>query len=222
LAKDPSPLKVKEVRVKDRRYVVCLNESQARKDRHDREAIITKLRETLTQQGDKSLVGNKGFRRYVKKTGGTHFSIDEEKAKQEERFDGKWVLTTNTDLSAQDLALKYKQLWMVETIFRTMKSTLETRPVFHKCDDTIRGHVWCSFLALMLRKALDDRLERIRGEDDEALEWNDIVRDLCELSEMEIETGGKRFLLRTSAQGVAAKVFKACGVALPRTLTQLK
>ena len=79
---------------------------------------------------------------------------------QEARYDGKWVLTTNTNLCAKASALKYKQLWMVESIFRSMKSLLETRPIFHKCDATIRGHVFCSFLALLLRKELENRLRR--------------------------------------------------------------
>ena len=76
-AKDPSPLKVKEVAVEDRRYVVCLNEDQRRKDAADREAIVGALREQLSR-GDKSLVGNKGYRKYLK-TQGEHFAIDEEK-----------------------------------------------------------------------------------------------------------------------------------------------
>ena len=73
--------------------------------------------------------------------------------REDARDDGKWMLRTNTDLSARELALKYKQLWTVEAIFRTMKSQLDTRPIFHKTDDTIRGHVFCSFLALVLREA---------------------------------------------------------------------
>ena len=64
-SKDPSPRKVKEVRIEDRRYIVCHNEDQARKDRADREAIVGALRDQLTQ-GDKSLIGNKGYRKYVK------------------------------------------------------------------------------------------------------------------------------------------------------------
>jgi len=71
----------------------------------------------------------------------------------------KWVLTTNLDLSAREVAPKYKQLWTVEEMFRSMKSLLETRPIFYKCDETIRGHVFCLFLALVLRKELQDRLE---------------------------------------------------------------
>ena len=106
---DPSPLKVKEVRVEDRRYVVCLNEEQARKDRADREAIVESLREQL-KHGDKSLVGNKGYRKYLCSEG-PKFTIDEEKVKWEERFDGKWVLQTDLEeLTAEEAALQYKQL----------------------------------------------------------------------------------------------------------------
>jgi len=115
------------------------------------------LRDAL-KRGDKALVGNKGYRRYLSATGSA-FAMDEQKAKADARFDGKWVLTSNTDRSADQLALAYKQLWMVEEIFRTTKSLLATRPIFHKRDETIRGHIWCSFLALLLRKELQRRLE---------------------------------------------------------------
>jgi len=167
-----SSLKVKEVLVEGRRYVVCVNEDQARKDAADRQAIIAALQDKL-KQGDKSLVGNKGYRKYLGTTG-RNFHIDEEKVKAESRFDGKWVLRTNTSVSAGEVAQKYKQLWMVEQLFRSAKSLLSTRPVFHKYDRTIRGHVFCSFLALVVRKALQDRLEA-KGY---SFEWADILLDL--------------------------------------------
>jgi transposase len=148
------------------------------------------------------------------KSGGERFQIDADKIEAEARLDGKWVLTTNTELSARELALKYKQLWQVEEIFRTMKSQLATRPIFHKRDDTIRGHVFCSFLALLLRYELETRLER-RGW---TLEWADVIRDLDRLQEVELELDGKGYLLRTEAKGTVGKVFQACGVALPATL----
>ena len=214
--KDPSPLKVKAVLVEGRRYVVCLNEEEARKDAHDREAIVASLREQL-KQGDKSLVGNRGFRKYLKQAK-SRFEMDEKKIKQEARYDGKWVLRTNTDLSAADVALKYKQLWMVEHVFRSAKSLLETRPIWHQCDETIRGHVFCSFLALVLRKELDDRL----AEQGHKLEWEDVVRDLVNLQFAEVEQDGKRFLLRSEAQGTCGRVFAAAGVALPPTVQQIE
>src|ERR1022692_3407530 len=94
--KDPSPLKVKEVDVGGHRYVVCINDDQAKKDAADRDAILDGLRHKL-RQGDKALVGNKGYRKYLT-GGGAGFAIDEEKVKSEARFDGKWVLRTNTAL----------------------------------------------------------------------------------------------------------------------------
>jgi len=210
---DPSPLKVKEVWVEDaRRYVVCLNEDQATKDRHDREAVVASLRDALSK-GDKSLVGNKGYRKYLR-AGGKQFAVDEDKIKEEARYDGKWVLTTNMDLAPAEVALKYKQLWMVEDVFRSMKSLLDTRPIYHKCDETIRGHVFCSFLALLLRKELEDRLVRKQWK----LEWADVIRDLGNIVEMEVAISGKGYVFRGQTPGVAGKVFQACGVALPPTL----
>jgi transposase len=207
---EPSPLKVKEVWVEDtRRYVVCVNEDQATKDGHDREAVVAALREALSK-GDKSLVGNKGYRKYLR-AGGKQFTVDEDKIKEEARYDGKWVLTTNTDLPAREVALKYKQLWMVEDVFRSMKSLLDTRPIYHKCDETIRGHVFCSFLALLLRKELEDRLARKEWK----LEWADVIRDLDNVIEMEVAISGKGYVFRGQTSGVAGKVFQACGVALP-------
>ena len=212
-ANDPSPLKVKEVWVEDkRRYVVCVNEDQAMKDRHDREAVVASLRNALGQ-GDKSLVGNKGYRKFLR-AGGKQFAVDEDKIKEEARYDGKWVLTTNTDLPAREVALKYKQLWLVEEGFRSMKSLLDTRPIYHKRDETIRGQVFCSFLALLLRKELEDRL----ASKDCHLEWADVVRDLDNLVEMEVVIGGKGYVFRGQTSGVAGKVFQACGVALPPAL----
>jgi Transposase DDE domain len=212
-AKAPSPLQVKEVWVEQRRYVVCRNEDQAIKDAHDRLAIVAALVQAL-ERGDKSLIGNNGFRRFVTGTG-TRWRVDEAKVAEEARFDGKWVLRTNTDLSAREVALKYKQLWTVEAIFRTMKSQLDTRPIFHKTDDTIRGHVFCSFLALVLRKALQDRLEaKGHGE----LEWAHVLDDLSALQEIELTVQGKRYRLRTETKGTLSAVFGACGVALPPAL----
>ncbi len=213
---DPSPLKVKEVSVDGRRYVVCLNDEQAKKDRMDREAIVSALREQVKQNA-KSMVGNKGYRKYLRDDG-KKFAIDETKVKRESRFDGKWVLQTDLcEMSAEDVALKYKQLWMVEDMFRTAKTLLETRPVYHHQDETIRGHVFCSFLALVLRKELQDRLA-LEGD---KFEWAEILRDLEALQYVEVEHQTKRFLLRTEAQGTCSAVFRAAGVAIPPTIQRI-
>lgn len=207
--KQPAPLKVRGVTVEERDYVLCLNEDEATKDRHDREAIVASLRDAL-HNGDTSLVGNKGYRRYLKSTG-HRFDVDEAKIAADTRFDGKWVLTTNTGLDPQATALAYKQLWMVESIFRSMKSVLDTRPVYHKCDETIRGHVFCSFLALVLRKALEDQLAARHWK----LEWHDIIQDLDRLADTAITVDGKGYVIRTDPKGTVGKVFQAAGAAMP-------
>ena len=199
----------------DRRYVVCLNEEQRRTDAADRAAIVEHLREQL-QRGDKDLIGNKGYRKHLQSEKGEHFTLDEAKIKAEARYDGQWVLQTNLADEPPIIALAYKELWMVETMFRTMKSILETRPIYHKCDETIRGHVFCSFLALLLKRGLEQRLE----EKGERWEWAEIVRGLDNLHEVEAVFQGKRFVLRSQVLGHAHKAFMAAGVALPPTLRE--
>jgi hypothetical protein len=216
VSKDPSPLKVREVIIDARRYIVCLNEEECRKDAHDREAIVAHLRQQL-KQGDKSLIGNKGYRRYLKLEGPSHFMIDEERLEEEARFDGIWVLRTNTDYPTATVALQYKRLWMVETMIRTTKSILETRPIYHKCDETIRGHVFCSFLALRVKAELEKRLQN-RGEE---WEWAEILRGLDNLQEVEAVFRGRHYWLRSQLAGQAHKAIRATGVAVPPTIREV-
>ena len=214
-SKDPSPLKVKEILHNDKRYIVCMNTRQARKDAADREAIIASLKEQL-KKGPKSLVGNKGYRKYLKLDKGSA-RIDMDKVKYESRFDGKWVLTTNTDLPTEKIALKYKELWQVERVFRDVKTMLHTRPVYHQKDENIRGHVFCSFLALVLRKELERRLNAAGH----VYEWSDIKQDLKALQQVTIEEDGKRLAIRSKCKGVCGKVFQSVGVALPPTIKEV-
>ena len=214
-SKAPSPLKVKEVIVNGNRYIVCLNKRQAHRDAADRQAIIDSLNEKL-KKDPKSLVGNKGYRKYLK-VDRDSISIDQQKILNEARFDGKWVLKTNTSLSPERLAIKYKELWQVEQVFRDVKSVLKTRPVFHQKDETIRGHVFCSFLALVLRKELDIRLEKAGY----SFEWSDIKKDLKSLQEIVIEDNGKSMAVRSECLGTCGKVFQSVGVAIPPTIREM-
>ena len=104
------------------------------------------------------------------------------------------MLRTNADLSPLETMLCYKHLWMVERAFRTSKSLFATRPIFHKLDETIRGHVSCSFLALVLKKELEDRIATLGH----ASSWPTLLAHLYLLTETEVEQDGKRFLLRTA------------------------
>ena len=211
-SKDPAPLMVKEVSLDGKRYIVCFNPKQARKDAQDRQAIIDSLSEKI-KTNPKGLIGNRGYRKYLK-IDRNSVSIDQAKIEYESRFDGKWVLITNADLSADQVALKYKELWQVEHVFRDVKSVLENRPVYHQRDENIRGHVFCSFLALVLRKELDRRL-RAAGHH---FEWADIKQDLKSLQQVVIEDNGKSLAVRTECVGTCGKVFQAVGVAIPPTI----
>ncbi len=187
----------------------------SRKDARDREAIIASLKEQL-KKGPKSLVGNKGYRKYLK-VDKDSARIDMDKVEYESRFDGKWVLTTNMDLSADKVALKYKELWQVERVFRDVKSILETRPVYHQRDENIRGHVFCSFLALVLRKELERRLNQAGH----LFEWSDIKQDLKALQQVTIEEDGKYFAIRSECKGHCGKIFQAVKVAVPPTIREV-
>ncbi len=207
------------------RYIVCRNRDEMKKDAAARAAILAALERRL-KKGDKALVGNKGYRRFLATPGDDHFAIDRAKAEEDAKFDGVFVLRTNADLSPLEAMLCYKQLWMVERAFRTSKSLFATRPIFHKLDETIRGHVSCSFLALVLKKELEDRIANIGkpAADSDATQsgsWPDILADLDSLTETEVEQDGKRFVLRAAPRPAASLALRAAGVALPPTVRQL-
>ena len=156
----------KEVRHAGRRYIVCRNEAEAEKDRADRQAIIAGLEQQL-RRGDKALIGNSAYRRYLRRVArrrkggkgkpGPAFEIDAGKLAEEARYDGIFVLRTNARVTPLQAMLRYRELLAVETLFRKTKSVLRTRPIYHSSDAAIRGHVFCSFLALVLQKELDER-----------------------------------------------------------------
>ena len=135
------------------------------------------------------------------------------------------MLRTNADFSPLEAMLCYKNLWMVERAFRTSKSLFATRPIFHKLDETIRGHVSCSFLALVLMKELADRIASLGKPTAEGAaesgSWPDILADLDSLTETEVEQDGKRFVLRSAPRPAASLALRAAGVALPPTVRQL-
>lgn len=202
-------LEAKAVTLGKRRYIVCRNRAEAEKDAAERDAIVANLRRAL-KAGDKALVGNAGYRRFLKAPE-VGFTIDEARVAEDARFDGIFVLRTNTTLDPLRAMLRYRELQGVEQLFRSAKSLLATRPIFHKCDATIRGHVFCSFLALVLKKELADRCAARRFQP----EWDDVRRDLDRLQEVEVAQDGKRFILRTPVTGCAGKLFQTLGIALP-------
>jgi Transposase DDE domain len=201
---------VKEVIAAGTRYIVCRNEAEAAKDAADRAAVIAALDRQL-KRGDKALIGNSAYRRFLRPTAKHAFEIDPGKVADEARFDGIFVLRTNARITPLQAVLRYRDLIQVEALFKTAKSLMRTRPIYHSSDAAIRGHVFCSFLALILRKELDTRCRRAGLQP----EWGDVLRDLDRLQRASIHHAGKTWNVRTEAEGCAAPLLHACGIAMP-------
>jgi len=163
-------LHIKEVFVGEgsgrRRFVIAYNPEQAEHDKHVREKNLERINaelETLGKQSGKTmlkskyaLLAHRSMGRYLKELKSGSLKIDKAKVKQEEKLDGKYFLSTSDmSLSAEDVALGYKQLMEVERAFRTLKSTLSLRPVYHTKDDRIRSHVLLCWLALLLVRIVE-------------------------------------------------------------------
>src|SRR3954463_14776436 len=215
--KGETELAIKEVVLAGRRYVLCRNEEQARKDAEARATLLTGLARKLAQ-GDKALVGNAGYRRFLADPKGDGFTIDPAKVEADADFDGIFVLRTNTRLTPLQVVLRYRNLLAVEQGFLAAKTLLATRPIFHRTDAAIRGHIFCTFLALVLRKELMDRLIARHLA---VPEWQQAVDDLTDLSEIEVEQDGRRALLRTAPGATIDPLCRAAGVTLPPVFQEL-
>ncbi len=203
-------LRVKEVWYEGRRYLVCFNPEEAERERRVREEMVGKLEEKLKAGGLKGLIGNRGYRKYLKVEGGV-VAIDREALKEEARYDGKYVLETNAGIGAEEAALAYRGLWQVERAFREMKSGLELRPVYHWTERRIRGHIMVCFLAFVLEVVLMRKLREAGYEGS----YGEVMADLERLKAVEIAVDGRRYLVRTELEGRAYEAFKAVRMRVP-------
>jgi transposase len=158
-------LEIKEVIVGDgerrRRFVLVHNPEEARKDKITREKTLKKIDEALKSIGEQkgkchkksvcTLRSHRTMGRYLRQLKTGEIKIDKGKIKEEAHLDGKYIISTSDDtLTPEDVALGYKQLMEVERAFRTLKTTLDLRPVYHRKDERIQAHVFLCFLALLL------------------------------------------------------------------------
>jgi hypothetical protein len=114
--------------------------------------------------------------------------------------------------------LRYRDLLQVENLFLRTKAVMRTRPIFHSSDAAIRGHVFCSSLALAMQKHLDD-FARQAGL---TPEWKELLRDLDRLAQVSIRHRGADWLVRTDASSAVTHLFKTARVALPPRARQAK
>jgi transposase len=155
-------LRVKEVWLDGRRYVLCHNPEREVEDARRRAEIVSGLKEELTHGGLSKLAKKKGYGRYLKIEEKGTAGINWRRVEHDTRYDGKYLLRTPTDFPSEQVALAYKELWRVAHAFRDLKSGLEVRPVYHWTPSRVRGHVGACFLALVMESVLS-RLLRAQG-----------------------------------------------------------
>jgi len=151
--------------------------------------------------------------RYLRQTSTGRLALDKAKIAAEAKLDGKYLLSTSDpDLSAEDVALGYKNLLEAERGFRDLKSTLELRPVFHRLEPRIRAHVLLSWLALLLIRVAERRTGQT---------WNRVVRELGRHHQVTLAGPAGRVAQTTELTTAQAGIYRACGVTPPPRLTHL-
>ena len=183
---------------------MCHNPEGEERDRKRREEIITEARRKLAREGAKGFVVPRGLRRFVE-VRELELVLKEAAIKEEARYDGKWVLRTNTNLPASEVVSAYKGLWQIEHAFRELKSGLEIRPVFVGTEDHVRGHMVVCFLALVLEAALQ-RLLKAQGSSGS---YQEVLADLEQVRAVRFEARGKAWLWRNKLPGMAYEAFRA-------------
>jgi transposase len=209
-------LQVKEAIVDETRYVICYNPLEKEKDQKDREEIIEHLKEKIrTGYLGKVLTGD--AKRFCK-IETRKILIDQEKIQNEARYDGKYVLQTTTDLSSEEVARAYKNLWMIEHAFRDLKDIFKIRPIFHWTSSRVKGHIFVCFLAFLLTVSLQRRLSEIEVKESV---WK-IIRDVSRVKAVIVYVKDQAYLLRTELKGLAHKAFRAVSLRVPSQVQKLQ
>lgn len=203
-------LYVKEVSLEgEGRYIVCFNpkeqEREFKKRLYFKQHILKKIEKAHT----KEWIIKNGYKKYIDFEG--DITLNEERLWNENQFDGKWVLLTNTDLPSRECALYYKGLWQIEASFRDLKQDLETSPIYHHKQRRIIAHIFVSFLALVLKITLKKKIQRI----DHKASYNEVFEAIRQIKAVKLTSDRQEIVFRTEFPSKAHLAFKAAGVAPP-------
>lgn len=234
-------LRVKEVRLAstpDRRWIVCHNPTEAERDKAQRDATVARLEAELDtiakarsrdaakakktgkkisdephRRAECTLRDHRTLGRYLRQLRSGRLQVDRGAIRAEERLDGKYLLSTSDpDLSAEDVALGYKNLLEAERGFRDLKSTLELRPVFHRLEPRIRAHVLLCWLALLLIRVAERRCDTT---------WRRIATELGRVHAVTLQGSAGTVVHTTPPSDAAAGFLGACGIDPPPRITHL-
>ena len=221
-------LEIKEVIIgvgeRRRRFILVHNPEEAKKDKATREKILVKIEKSLAELGDQkgkahkksvcALLAHRTMGRYLRQLKDGSIKIDKGKIREEAHLDGKYILSTSDDtLTPEDIALGYKQLLEVERAFRTLKTTLDLRPVHHRKDERIEAHVFLCFLALMLVRIA----ERKTG-----LTWDRIRNVMERLHLIEFFSNDGRVLQTTEPTTEQLNIMKLLKISPPKRMQDIQ
>ena len=207
-------LRVKEVWEDGQRYIICHNPERESEDARQRMEMVAVLEAELARSGLPGLARQKGYRRYIKVYNEGKAEVNWDKVRQDSRYDGKFVLRSNTELSASEIGTAYKELWRVEHAFRELKTGLEVRPVRHWVPARVLGHFAICFLALVMESAL----ARMLKDRDSKASYRCVIEDVGQMKAVRVELDGHAFILRTELKGKAYNAFQAVGIRPPPRL----
>jgi transposase len=209
-------LKLKEIIIEDRRYVLVKNPKEAKHAINKREKIKEKLH-LLEGKSVKSLVKHREVKRYISKSSGK-ISVNWSKIEEDARYDGKWVLRTNTMLDSEAIVSVYKMLWKVERDFRHLKGNLSIRPVYHWTERRIRGHILMCIIALRMEVSWL-KLMNISGIFNRRREC---LHRLRELRAVEVKLKDKKYIVRSECSKETHKMLNIVGVKLMQRVKEMK
>ena len=211
-------LQFKEMDYRGQRLIICYNEERAAKDFSYREEQIEKLREKLKNtKSIKQLISDSKARKFIKLNNEkTKATLDLQKIKDDELYDGVFVLTTNTKLQALQVVERYKDLWQIESGFRQLKSELQMGPIYHWKDRRIRAHIMICFMAFCLRVTLQKRLKAYFKE--KSFSFTQLLRDLKSLHAITLKVEDKTVKMRTELKEGANHIFRAIGMRPPNRI----
>jgi transposase len=193
-----------------RRWIVCLNEEVEEIDKEKREYFRKIIEDKIEFSTAKEWIIRNGYKKYVK-IEDMKIRLDEEKLSEDELYDGKWVLVTNSKLSIPEVIGGYKGLSKIERHFRELKDEIEVGPIYHYVERRIRAHIFVSFIALQMKVALTKKLKEI----DEEVSYSEVLSDLRRMRAVKVNIGGERLMIRIDPQEKAQLAFKAVKKMIP-------
>ena len=215
---DDLGIRIKELMIGDEVYVVVHNPEEEIHDRERRKEILARLRATLKKNPSGSnLLRNSLYRPYVRLRGNA-VEISRQAIGRKARYDGKYVLRANTELTGEEIAKAYRQLYRVERAFRELKGPFELRPVYHWVDRRIRGHIMVCFLAYVLEMAIRQALGG--GVAASERDYHAVMEDLRRVGVGEVKSRRGRYVMRTPLTGRAHEAYAAVGMRVPNRVLE--